>query len=119
MPNKIIGKPLAQIKAFSNLFTQPIMDWPETLTQTMNRLKGEGYIADLNQQLPVPDVDPESFHIDAVYRFEGPTDPGDEMILYAVFSSEHNLKGVLTNAFGMYADAATARTERLLCVPVV
>ncbi len=85
----------------------------------MNRLKGEGYIADLNQQLPVLDDDPESFHIDAVYRFEGPTDPGDEMILYAVSSSKHNLKGVLTNAFGMYADAATARTERLLCVPVV
>jgi hypothetical protein len=95
------------------------MEWPETLTQTMNRLKGKGYIADLNKQLPVLEDDPESFHIDAVYRFEGPTDPGDEMILYAISSGKHNLKGVLTNAFGMYADAATARTERLLCVPVV
>ncbi len=85
----------------------------------MNWLEGEGYGADLNSQLPMLDNDPASFTIDAVYRFEGPTDPGDEMILYAISSRKYNLKGVLTNAFGMYADAATARTERLLCLPVV
>ena len=85
----------------------------------MNRLEGEGYGTDLNSQLPMVDQDPESFKIDAVYRFEGPTDPGDAMILYAISSPKYNLKGVLINAFGMYADADTASTERLLCLPVV
>jgi hypothetical protein len=102
-----------------NLFLLLIMDWSETLSGTMTRLEGEGYSTDMNILLPMLNNEPGAFRVDAVYRFEGPTDPGDEMILYAISSAKHNLKGVLTNAFGMYADAATARTERLLCLPVV
>ncbi len=51
--------------------------------------------------------------MDAVYRFERPTDPGDDLILYAISSAKCNRKGVLTNAFGLYADRNTARAERL------
>jgi hypothetical protein len=89
----------------------------ETLSETMTQLGKQGYGTDLNAYLPTIRCEPEAFTVDAVYRFEGPTDPGDELILYAIASPKHNLKGVLTNAFGMYADADTARAERLLKLP--
>ncbi|MGY5847562.1 phosphoribosylpyrophosphate synthetase [Salegentibacter sp. HM20] len=57
---------------------------------------------------------PEEFEIDEIYRFEGPTDPGDEMIVFGISSRENDLKGVLVNAFGMYSDSKTSNiTERL------
>jgi hypothetical protein len=93
------------------------MEPPETLSETMTQLSGQGYATDMNTHLPVIRTDPEAFTVDAVYRFEGPTDPGDELILYAISSPKYNLKGVLINAFGMYADADTALTERLLDLP--
>ena len=93
------------------------METPETLSETMTQLNGQGYGTDLNTRLPMIHAEPEAFTVDAVYRFEGPTDPGDELILYAISSAKHQLKGLLINAFGMYADAATARTERLLDLP--
>lgn len=49
----------------------------------------------------------DDFWIDEVYRFEGMTDPGDEMILYAISSPVHNIKGILLNAYGVYAETNT------------
>jgi hypothetical protein len=89
----------------------------ETLSETMTQLGGQGYCTDLNTYLSTIRLEPGAFTVDAVYRFEGPTDPGDELILYAISSPKQNLKGVLTNAFGMYADGDTASTERLLELP--
>ena len=94
------------------------MESLETLSAMISQLNQQGYSMDLNNQLPMIHSDPEAFSINAVYRFEGPTDPGDELILYAISSPKHCLKGVLTNAFGMYADANTASIERLLYLPV-
>lgn len=51
----------------------------------------------------------EDFKIDAVYRFEGDTDPGDEMIVFAISSDKENLKGVVVNAYGTYADTDSSR----------
>lgn len=60
------------------------------------------------------ELTPEEFEIDEIYRFEGETDPGDEMIVYAIASDKHHLKGVLVNAFGMYSDSNTSKiTKRL------
>lgn len=47
------------------------------------------------------------FQIDETHRFEGDTDPGDEMIVYAISSQKHQMKGLLVNAFGLYSDPET------------
>jgi hypothetical protein len=62
---------------------------------TADRLTGDGHGVSLN---------PNEFNIDEVHRFEGDTDPGDEMVVYAISASTHGLKGVLVNAFGVYSD---------------
>ncbi len=94
------------------------MESPDTLSALILQLNQQGYSVDLNNQLPLIHSNPEAFAIDAVYRFEGPTDPGDELILYAISSPKNCPKGVLTNAFGLYADANTATIEKLLDLPV-
>ncbi|PKR81102.1 phosphoribosylpyrophosphate synthetase [Brumimicrobium salinarum] len=50
----------------------------------------------------------DEFKIDEVHRFEGETDPGDSMIVYAISSNTHDVKGVLMNAYGVYADGTTS-----------
>ena len=62
-----------------------------------------------NQSLK--ELAPEEFEIDEVYRFEGITDPGDEMIVFAISSVHHDLKGLVVNAYGMYADPSTCQTS--------
>ena len=61
----------------------------------MNYLKGTDQDVNLRA---------DEFNIDEIYRFEGNTDPGDEMVVYAISSESKNVKGVLVNAFGVYAD---------------
>jgi hypothetical protein len=53
-------------------------------------------------------LSPNDFVIDEVYRFEGQTDPGDEMIVFAVASDKFKIKGIIVNAFGMYSDSISA-----------
>jgi len=60
------------------------------------------------------ELSPDTFEIDELYRFEGMTDPDDEMILMAISSKEFNTKGMVLNAFGVYSDALKAKiTEKL------
>lgn len=87
------------------------MDYYTTLSEAVNSLQQQGYKYNFNVQgnaLHCSEhsiqLQPEDFEIDKVYRFEGPTDPGDENILYAISASKHNLKGLLVNAFGAYSD---------------
>jgi hypothetical protein len=37
------------------------------------------------------------------------TDPGDEMIVYAISANEKNVKGVVVNAFGIYSSYRASR----------
>jgi hypothetical protein len=89
-----------------------MMDNSTTLVETMTALRKEGYIEDFNLKsthLGCPDkeidVHPDDFSIDKVFRFYGNSDPDDESILYAISSEKHDLKGVLVNSFGIYADS--------------
>jgi hypothetical protein len=79
----------------------------DTLSQAVNDLQRRGYI----DELQVGDscllcntrgltLDPDAFQIDEFHRFEGETDPSDESIVYAISSKEHDVKGILVNAFG-------------------
>lgn len=47
---------------------------------------------------------PEEFHVDEVHRFEGMTDPDDSSILFAI-SSTSGIKGLLVDAYGVYAES--------------
>jgi hypothetical protein len=51
---------------------------------------------------------PSEFEIDAVYRFQDMSDLDNESILYAISAVHHDLKGLLVNAYGTYADAASS-----------
>ena len=57
---------------------------------------------------------PEDFEIVEVYRFEGNSDPGDEMIVFAISSDEHQAKGTVVNGFGVYADGSNSSLVRYL-----
>ncbi|MBS1743738.1 MAG: hypothetical protein JST81_11950 [Bacteroidetes bacterium] len=85
-----------------------------TVSEALNALFKRGYLLDfalLNDEDCIychnqnHRLNAEDFEIDEVYRFEGDTDPGDEMIVFAISSNKHNIKGTLLNAFGIYADS--------------
>jgi hypothetical protein len=81
------------------------------LVEATNDLMKRGYTANLSLEGDTIDdksqnihMGPEDFVIDEFYRFEGPSNPSDMSIVYAVTSDKYNLKGVLINAYGTYAN---------------
>jgi len=91
---------------------QPSFD---TVTEALQWLNNEGFSHDFNLDEDcirfnnnTQAMSPDEFSIEYVFRFEGETDPGDEDIVYGIVSDVYNLKGVLTSAFGIYADALSA-----------
>jgi hypothetical protein len=94
----------------------------ETLTEATNDLKKRGYTVDLNLkadcvECPAQNLQlyPEDFTIDEFYRFEGMSNPSDNSIVYAI-SSTSGIKGVLVDAYGMYAENLTDAMIRKLRV---
>ncbi len=77
-----------------------------TLSQTLNMLRTEeGYEEDFNlldDELKSSeerrDFLSQEFVVDKVYRFEGPSNPGDEATLYAITTSTGR-KGVLLDGY--------------------
>lgn len=96
----------------------------ETVSEAVNDLKKRGYTADLSMEADKEclvckssstELSPEDFTIDEVYRFEGMTDPGDEMIVYAISSYSKEIKGIVVNAFGIYSSyRASKLVEHLI-----
>lgn len=85
-----------------------------TLSETINALKADGYTLDFNIDqeclvchLPKISMSPNDFKIDAVFRFEGASNPDDQAILYAISAQKLNVKGVLVNGYGISSVAAT------------
>lgn len=87
------------------------MKEPDTVTEAVQLLKGDGYEAEVDligSELhwgrggPASPVDVAQ--VDRVYRFEGPSDPGDEMVVFALSDPGTGTKGVLASAFGPTAD---------------
>ena len=82
----------------------------DTVSEAVNGLKKRGYDIDFNIH---PDfiicnansisLRPSEFEITEVHRFEGPSDPADEAIVYAI-ESVHGHKGILVNGYGASAD---------------
>jgi hypothetical protein len=46
----------------------------------------------------------DEFEIDAIFRFDGITDPDDESVIYAISSEKFNTKGLLVNGYGLYSE---------------
>lgn len=83
-----------------------------TVSEILNKLKSEGYTEDFNLkehclvcQQNFLKVFPGEFKVDRSFRFEGPTDPADEAIIYAISSEKYQLKGTLINGYGVYSDS--------------
>lgn len=96
----------------------------DTLTEALEGLRKQGFTQDYNLK---PDylhcqpnnieLRPADFDVVDVYRFEGMTDPGDEMVLYAIEAKNGN-KGTLVDAYGAYSEAISSEmAEKLRYTP--
>ncbi len=97
----------------------------DTVTEAMADLKKMGYTVDFSIMSDKEclichktsiELSPDDFEIDHFFRFEGDSDPGDEMIVYAISSTKNDLKGIVVNAFGIYADNMTSKIVKKLSV---
>ena len=87
------------------------MNDPETVVDAVRMLKDDGYAVEFqlvdgslvcdadDQACPATDVE-----VERLYRFEGPSDPGDEMVVFGLRDPRSGRRGVLASAFGPAAD---------------
>ena len=95
----------------------------DTVTEAISELNKLGYTTDFSVMTEKDciichetkiELSPDYFKIDGFYRFEGDSDPGDEMVVYAVSSTDNKLKGIIINAYGIYADSASSALVKKL-----
>lgn len=84
-------------------------------SQAINDLRKRGYTEDFNldENCLVCNrnrFNPEEFEIHEVYRFEGPSDPADEAVVYGI-EGNGGLKGVLVDGYGY---SSSARSEAIV-----
>ena len=79
----------------------------ETLTEALERLARAGYAVDFFARgglicCPECDqtIDPAQLVVDEVVRFEGESDPSEEVIVYALSSGPCGRWGTFTTAYG-------------------
>ena len=92
----------------------------DSLVDALDDLRKRGYEADFSTEtvcLYCEDLDirldPEDFHVDEVYRFEGDSNPDDNSILYAI-SSSTGVKGTLVDSYGAYSDSLSFEMAKKL-----
>ncbi|MXV51777.1 phosphoribosylpyrophosphate synthetase [Pedobacter sp. HMF7647] len=95
----------------------------DTLSQAMSDLQSRGYTDDFDFKDSClycnsisQTLNPSDLKITGVYRFEGMTNPDDSAVLYAI-ESNSGQKGLLVDAYGVYADEH--KTAFLSEIPVV
>ncbi len=80
-----------------------------TVTQALADLKARGYTDEFDYKDDYfcdskgVKLNPQELKITEVYRFEGASDPEDSSVVYAIESAS-GLKGLILDAYGMYAD---------------
>ncbi len=81
------------------------------MVEALNDLKQRGFTLDFNlangtlhNSTQNITLHPDDFEIAELYRFEGPSDPADNAIVYGINSDKLNIKGVFVNAYGVYSD---------------
>ena len=91
-----------------------------TLSEAINDLQTNEYPYDFNLKpeclecasLKI-EIRPEDFKVDKIYRFEGMSSTDDNSILYAI-SSKNGIKGLLVDAYGVYAENLTEAMRKKL-----
>lgn len=85
-----------------------------TLTEAMEDLRSRGYTHEfgpkkdyLEETSTETKLKSEEFDVDEFHRFEGTSDPGDEMTLYAI-TATNGMKGVFVSAQGTYSNEVSA-----------
>jgi hypothetical protein len=91
------------------------MKAPDTVTEAVELLAAAGYVDDYRlcakgikaagHDAPHPTG---TAVVDYTFRFEGPSDPGDEAIVLGVRCTEWNSQGVIVAAYGPDADPEEA-----------
>lgn len=89
-----------------------------TVTEAIAKLKEQGFTLDFNlaenqfkageQNYPA-----DEFEIVDLYRYEGPSDPADESIVYAL-ASPSGIKGILVTGYGASTDESSVETLKQL-----
>ena len=87
---------------------------PDTVTEALALLHSEGYEVDYELVDGTLRADGctlcavDDAIVERQYRFEGPSDPGDEMVVFGLRDPATGTRGTLASAFGMNADSALA-----------
>ncbi len=96
------------------------MRYYDTLSEAINDLQKKEYTYDFNLKteslhcaaLKI-EIHPEDFEVDQSYRFEGMSSTDDNSVLYAI-SSKNGIKGLLVDAYGVYAENISEEMRRKL-----
>jgi hypothetical protein len=93
----------------------------ETLSEAVDRLRSAGYrdsfraeAGGLRALAAGKLYAPEELVVEEVVRFEGPTDPGDEAILFALRSQDGEVRGTYASGYGAGVDPVNAELVRRL-----
>lgn len=92
----------------------------DTLSEAINDLLKRGYTYDFNldhdclqcKSFKIK-LNPEDFTVDQSYRFEGMSSTDDNSVLYAI-SADNGMKGLLVDAYGVYAENINEAMRRKL-----
>jgi len=90
----------------------------DTVTEAIAGLRAQGFTEDFNLAENCLICNSKRFHaedfeITEVHRFEGPTDPADEAVVYGV-ASANGWNGVLVNSYGYQSESVTDAIARKL-----
>ena len=93
-----------------------------SLTAAINDLRARGYTYDFNLKpdcIECPSLQlqlmPEMFTVDEFHRFEGMSSTDDNSIVFAI-SSKNGLKGILVDAYGVYASSLNENMIKKLSI---
>lgn len=97
---------------------------PTTVTEVLEHLRTVGYSANFQFRagsLSCPNcaetLEPGGISPDRTYRFEGPSDPGDEMIVLALTCPNCAARGTLAAGYGASASPEEAAFLRAVSGP--
>ena len=99
-------------------------DAPDTVTEAVALLEAEGYRDPVQLKAEglvcsvcgtvTPSTELAHVKVDRIFRFEGESDPDDEMIVLAVSCSACHARGVIVAAYGVDVEPEKAEALRHL-----